>query len=45
MMLTSGESLTEEEADEMMKLADKEGNGRVNYDGNYNIYILKTQYL
>lgn len=39
MMITSGESLTEEEADEMMKLADKEGNGRVNYDGNYNIYI------
>lgn len=34
MMTTSGECLTEEEVDEMMKMADKEGNGRVNYDGN-----------
>lgn len=33
MMLTSGETLTEEEVDEMMKLADKEGNGKVYYDG------------
>lgn len=32
MMTTSGECLTEEEVDEMMKMADKEGNGRVNYD-------------
>lgn len=34
MMTTSGECLTEEEVEEMMKMADKEGNGRVNYDGN-----------
>ncbi|XP_071163988.1 calmodulin-like isoform X1 [Mytilus edulis] len=39
MMLTSGESLTEEEADEMMKLADKEGNGRVNYDDFVNMML------
>lgn len=33
MMLSSGETLTEEEVEEMMKLADKEGNGKVYYDG------------
>lgn len=34
-MMNLGEKLTEEEVDDMIKEADMNGDGMVNYDGNY----------
>lgn len=38
-MTNLGERLTEEEVDDMIREADLDGDGMVNYDGNFDLFI------
>lgn len=43
-MTTLGEKLTDEEVDEMIREADLDGDGMVNYEGKMVIFKLKSFY-